>query len=628
MTEVVIGRCILRVRRTSGWAWSGSPDALIQAATCALPALIASRLTAIAEPLAAPVHVTRPVRIRIAATTRELAALSEPGATGSATLRERIAHEIASAITPAVEHAPRTHASDLPVAAREASDLPIAAREASERVGGDAEATVLEPELEAPRRAARAWWRSGEIAQVLARIEDRAASMLHDMLLGPAPPAMPAGSELVTVAERAAARLATSGPVALDPLRVRIAIAAAILDADPGASRTRLRVAVDHVAAMRDEPSTRVDVVAHTAASSEAAVTPQPPMAPSQAASDRARAFGGELEIRSVLPFLLLPALHHAGWLDAATTLLALHDGDDAAFALAAGLAAKALDPLERGWVRSRADRAVLAAFAGQIDPIPDARITAAAHRLQPILGALDASLRATLARSRKPRPLVLVRRDPGDGGEARAWLLIDADGMVAIAAGSDLAAILAAAYDAPMFIPAASADPATLDRIDLANRRFITDAAPARGEAWRCFAGTAGRLATNDTSTPAARLVALTADMPTTIALADELAGVLRERPAIARDPLAAFDATCTLAATAALADLGARLFPEEPTTPVLALTRFRDLDARVRFEPDRVVVRVPLGRRHADLMRHGVLGELAHIPWLAGRTVDLGGG
>jgi hypothetical protein len=53
----------------------------------------------------------------------------------------------------------------------------------------------------------------------------------------------------------------------------------------------------------------------------------------------------------------------------------------------------------------------------------------------------------------------------------------------------------------------------------------------------------------------------------------------------------------------------------------------RFRDLDARVWFEPDCVRVRIPLGRRHADLMRHGVLTTIPRVPWLGGRCVDLGG-
>jgi hypothetical protein len=210
---------------------------------------------------------------------------------------------------------------------------------------------------------------------------------------------------------------------------------------------------------------------------------------------------------------------------------------------------------------------------------------------------------------------------------DERGWLLLDTDGMVALAAHAELRPVLAVAPSAAILVPAAFADRTTLEQIEFSNARFLSDAPRLRDEPWRVFAGIDRRMITNDTATPIPRLVALTAGLDTTLALAEELAGVLAERPAIPRDPLTGFDATCTLAATAALADLGARLFPAEPTTPVLALARFRDLDARVRFEPDRLVVRVPLGRRHADLLRHGVLGELPRVPWLVGCTIDLGG-
>ncbi|MCB9572662.1 MAG: hypothetical protein H6709_11305 [Kofleriaceae bacterium] len=35
--EVVIARCVLRVRRFGGWSWGARPDALLAAARRALP---------------------------------------------------------------------------------------------------------------------------------------------------------------------------------------------------------------------------------------------------------------------------------------------------------------------------------------------------------------------------------------------------------------------------------------------------------------------------------------------------------------------------------------------------------------------------------------------------------------
>jgi hypothetical protein len=46
------------------------------------------------------------------------------------------------------------------------------------------------------------------------------------------------------------------------------------------------------------------------------------------------------------------------------------------------------------------------------------------------------------------------------------------------------------------------------------------------------------------------------------------------------------------------------------------------------VRVSDDAVVVRVPLGRRHADLLAHGFLAPVARVPWLGGRALEIGGG
>ncbi|HMG57984.1 MAG TPA: hypothetical protein VK601_31000, partial [Kofleriaceae bacterium] len=481
--------------------------------------------------------------------------------------------------------------------------------------------TPLAPsELEhaAPVRALRGWWHSGVLAHVLHCIDDGAAATLHDLVLGAAATAEPATPALLALAQQARAALTNAQPPLRDAVRQRIAIAAALLDAAPAATLALLRAAIDAALPIAATPACEPASIA--AAQSPLDDSPVSILGADAPPVAIRRTTGTEIEIRSVLPFLLLPALHHAGWLDTASTLLAAHDLAPAAFALAAGLAAKVLDPLERGWSRSRADRVVIAAFCGTDEAIPDAQVAAAAARLRPILPALDAALRGTIARARRPLPLVLWRDD-------RGWLLLDTDGMVALATHAELRPVVLAAPTAPIIVPAAFADGATLEQIEFANARFLSDAPRSRDESWRMFAGLDRRMITNDTATPIPHLVAVTAGLDTTLALAEELAGALAERPAIPRHPLTAFEATCTLAATAALADLGARLFPAEPTTPVLALTRFRDLDARVRFKPDRVVVRVPLGRRHADLVRHGALGELARIPWLDGRAIDLGG-
>jgi hypothetical protein len=586
VSEVVVHRCELRIRRTAGWAWGASPDALLAAATRAIPRLLATRLPsfAAASERAEAIHITQPVTVRIEATARQLAALSNASDTAPdvAQLRARIEAEVETAIVRAIEQAGGAVA-----ATEHGSEPPVVEPDA----GSDA---VSLDAADAPRRALRTWLRNGTLAAVLHRLELHALQLLHDMVLGEQASSADVSAELAAVVAKAAAQLRSDRECAMrETISARVAIAATVIDALPATTATDLRAAIDRVVPLDEDTQPTAASRAEQAPPSARAV------------------WYGELQIRSALPFLLLSSLRHAGWLDALSTLVMVHRVEADAFALAAGLAAKVLDPLERGWSRSPADRIAVAAFAGRTEAIHDAEIAAAAVRLQPVLAPLDAALRGVLARARGPMPLVLWR-------DERGWHLFDTDGMVAIAAVTELRAVLAAAFPALLLVPSRCADAATLEQIDYANTCFVTDAPPSRGETWRSFAGATRRLFTNDTSAAPAQLAAKTVHFDHWLALAEELAEVLADRPAIPRDPLAAFEATCALAATAALADIGGRLFPAEATTPVLALTRFRDLDARVSFEPDQIRVRVPLGRRHADLMRHGVLGTFSTVPWL----------
>jgi hypothetical protein len=606
---VVIQRCDLHIRRTSGWAWGASPDELIRAATRAIPQLLAARLPELAAPTDGTVVIDRPISVKIVATARELASLADdtPGTPEVAELRVRIEAEVAAAVARAI-------AREAVVTTRH---IAVARADAEASAAELARAAELASE-DAPRRAARAWWRAGEIDAVLARLEPAALARLHELLLGETPVPVEPSAEVVALVERCAQAHRVAPASSVERVRRRIAIAAATIDAMPAVAPVQLRAALDRVSPLDDSIGGEVAASTrshHPDTSAVPTSTNEVHLAPP--AHDHVQ----ELVVRSVLPFLLLAPLRLAGWLDTAAVLLEAHGRESDAFALGAGLAAKVLDPLERGWARSPADRLAIGVFAGRTEPILDSELSAAAVRLRPLLAALDACLQAVISRARRPMLLLLWR-------DARGWHLVDSDGMVVLAAGELITQVVASAPPAPIMVPARFAEREVFDAIDYANRHFITDAPAGRGDAWRAFAGASGRLFTNDTATTAGKLAALSARLGETLALAEELAEVLAERPAIPRDPLTAFEATCTLAATAALADIGARLFPTEPTTPVLALTRFRDLDAGVRFEADRVRVRVPLGRRHADLMRHGLLGELAGVPWVTGRMIDLGGG
>ncbi len=75
-------------------------------------------------------------------------------------------------------------------------------------------------------------------------------------------------------------------------------------------------------------------------------------------------------------------------------------------------------------------------------------------------------------------------------------------------------------------------------------------------------------------------------------------------------------------LAASLSLGMIAWQLWREHETPdPVLAMTRFADLEGTVRFTRDVVHVKLPLGRRHTDLWRGGALADSrTWSGWVAG--------
>ncbi|HSN27620.1 MAG TPA: hypothetical protein VLT45_15115, partial [Kofleriaceae bacterium] len=182
MAEIVVHRCKLHIRRTSGWAWGASEDELIRAATHAIPQLLGARLPDLDVPGATEISVDRPVRVHVATSVRQLAALGA-GATGTqdiVELRARITADVAAAVAAAIARDGTTTA-------------PRQATERTERdVDGAEPGAAVAAELargDAPRRAVRAWFRANRIDAVLDRLEPIALARLHEWLLAEAPAA-------------------------------------------------------------------------------------------------------------------------------------------------------------------------------------------------------------------------------------------------------------------------------------------------------------------------------------------------------------------------------------------------------------------------------------------------------
>jgi hypothetical protein len=219
--------------------------------------------------------------------------------------------------------------------------------------------------------------------------------------------------------------------------------------------------------------------------------------------------------------------------------------------------------------------------------------------------------------------PLVLVAvGERADGG----LLLFDQEGLFPVAWADAVAGLVPALrmFDSPPVLVASTAVGALRGLAD-ADASFVVATPPGRTERWRRLPP--HRLWTNNDDPALARHAS---GYQQSVDLAAELAQTLTgERAAV---PLAASSAlarSLLLAAGLGLGTLAWTLWRErEPTDPLLALERFADLSARVSFEPDRVLVRLPLGPRHSDLSVHGLLADVHGVPWFGGRVVEFSGG
>lgn len=348
-----------------------------------------------------------------------------------------------------------------------------------------------------------------------------------------------------------------------------------------------------------------------------------PELAPQAAAAAAVRATE-EVRVGSVLPFLLAGPLARIGYLDAIGPALAAVELAEDAPLFASAVAYKVLGVTARGWRRAEQDSEAAAAFAGLQPPVPEERLTAFARAVRPALPVLDGVLALAVCRGHDlTDPLLLTGADDG-------LFLVDAQGMFPIAWAADLAALLPcwqACGRPPVLICDGPLPPGTLRELASAGVAFLTGVRPLRGDPvtrlpWRTplWTGAAQQL-----SEPR-----LAAELP---GHADRFASLVTalatERRAVPLAQDSGLERTVTLAAGLGLATIAWRLWRgRETPDPLLALSRFADLEATVRFEPDAVRVRVPMGRRHTDLLRGGLLADVPDVVWLGGRTLTFSGG
>jgi hypothetical protein len=342
--------------------------------------------------------------------------------------------------------------------------------------------------------------------------------------------------------------------------------------------------------------------------------------------------FEGEVYVHSALPFLSLRPLAQLGYFEALAATLESAELAGQAPLFASALAYKALDAPERGWLRRTETLMASAVFAGLAEPVSDGALVEFARRISPHLSPLEATITGTLVEGHNSnQPLLLWGTDAVDGG---GLLLVDLEGLFPIAWADELNGLLPAMRGCGrslLLIPQTSADSALLNQLDGGGFGFITDAPPTRDENWRRLRGQSSghwwtnvRTGSDSSLMRAARQLAGAAEE--TEAMWKTLAV---DRRSVPRSPDFSFERSLALAAATGLGSIAWTLWRErEPVAPLLAMERFRDLDARVRFSRDSIRVRLPLGRRFQDLHEHGLLDDVKNAPWFGGRTLQFSGG
>jgi hypothetical protein len=643
MPDLLIHRCRVRVLRRGGWSWGPVPRALLDQVLRWLPGMLAARFQ-VPTGEEGDVEMQEPLRINIPV---------KLDAQGRLHFRDPVTlvssgPQVTTPLLQGPPHAPS--APTLPV-------KPHAAVQGSH--SADAAATEMPAQAgSALVRLLQAWRGRGCLGQMLRHLSSSTLANWHDVLfagitisgakadvadMSPVEEALhrvlaqmghptPDGTlrclhRLVLAVETAALLNRDADDVAIlsaiervlptTALSVREGVEALNAAALPGAPFTSEQSASSTLdAGKATEPN---DVVVEHRAARRAS--------PSAAkASWPTRTFPArmwETQVGSALPFLMLGPLVEAGFFAAVAATLEVEELAGAWPTFATALAYKVLDLPDMRGRRGAAVHHDGATFAGCCEPICETAVTELAVRTRGKLSAPQAVIARALLETHPVGQPLLVHAVEQSGD----WLLVELAGAFPIACTKDPTTLLdwhELVEGDTLLLPRTAMDPALVQRMYDQSVRFITGAPPTRGDSWRCLRSGHDRWWTNDALTPHAALVRQARRLNDVPLAATAWRTLGPERPTAPLAPNSDLDQTLTLAASLALGRIAWDLWNANGATdPLLTLTRFASLSARVQFLEDQVRVTVPMGRRSGDLRAHRLIEDVPHLPWLDGRTV-----
>jgi hypothetical protein len=635
MADILIRHCNIRIVRRGGWAWGTEPRDLLDRVLTRLPGMIADEMDDL-WPDEEEREISAPIQLRIPVSLAELRMVADP--VGTDPTRPMPDPRMRGLLRAALDQA---FAGETDVETRSAvvgDEILEADRPKPTATAGGVSSTD-------PLSVLVSWLRDGRLQGRLDSFALDALTAWHTHILS-APLTVPTDSVAHNeLAEHLAARLNSRPPSVegdhADTLRLRLQLFAALEATLRGAlGSTIIRDTLDRVL-----PYSTLDLTAGSeGAASPIASRPARPLAypasdsfpisparelPGRATTRPVRTLPKEKRIGCALPLLILGPLARIGYFEALSAVLAAAGASEMASFFAVTLAYKALDPPARGWLRPSLTRETAAACALLTEAPEDGDIASLALAVSPQSSVLDAVVEdVLLAGHRAGTPLLLTRARPAPDNRLVLW---DVDGLFPIAITPDPVPVLRRILEEVVLVSADAATPALLSALEAAEIRFVTDASPCRGERWVSVSIKAGESWwSNDSLTAEPRLAIAGGRLADAVELADESWQSLAiDRPALPRQMGDAFDTALSLAAGLALGSIAWELWQHrEPTALPLTLSRFRDLEARVRVDAERVSVLLPLGRRFFDLRDHGFLDDVQGIPWFGDRVLAFASG
>jgi hypothetical protein len=644
VADILIHRCMLRVVRRGGWSWGPDPKRLVQEVVRILPVLLAQKL---AELLASreDAEFAAPLQVRLRLGMTELIGESTAGRVSDAAPGPQVSSALERRVEFALRAAlglPAPPQSEEPKTKKSSKLNSRLATKTSQQIPGHGGAL---------ERLLLTWHGEGSLLRRLAMLPLSEIELWHAALRAesqqPVTISGTSASALTDQIESRAREFADSLPSSDDvpPLRRRLLILAKIaaelrialsdpvlwqvLDRVVPASKSAGMNQRDTAEAGPENSPKRLEV---KTPGSDVGERFRVPSLASVTASSLAECSEWDVRIACALPFLLLGPLIQMGYLTTLAAVLEATGLAEGAPLFAAALAYKVLDAPTRGWQRTSASQLAAAVFAGSREPFDEESLVEFSRKIGSHTSALDLTLAdALIAGHTANSPVLLCRADlPG----SKSWLLVDTPGCFPIACcdqSEDILQLLDRLGRPIVLVPQDAAEAALLADLNAAGVNFISQLPPARNERWRRIQQGPSTLGwTNSQKGDLELLQRAARELDAGAGEAQALWQTFAiSRAGVVNTCSSAFERSLTLAASVALGTISWQLWQTRGrTSPQQAVEGYHDFDAHVRFRPDSVVVRLPLGRRRSALYEAGLLASLSDIPWFGDRRVEYEGG